>query len=417
MALETQLDIKTLNFQGQRTFLRLDLNVPNQNGKILDSSRIQATLPTLEFLIARGAKIVVASHLGRPKNHPKDQKNFSMKPVANALNKEGFEVLFMETPDSEAPRELLKGLTGKQIIMLENLRFHEGEMKNSNELAAKWLRYTDIYVNDAFGASHRAHASLEALPKQIPKRCYGLLIARELECLKKIKDNPPAPFVLVTGGSKVFDKIPLLKNLSGKIHSFIIGGAMAYTFLKARGYDPGNSKVEEKSLLIAKNFLKQMETKGKKVYLPLDHIIIEKKKSHEFRISKGPGLSGQETAMDIGPETCSHFTEVLEKAACIFWNGPMGVYERKPFDKGSIAVAKAIGRSKAFTVIGGGDSAAVAKIAGLSCKTNSFSKEEKNNVIKNKLSVDHISTGGGASLEFIQGHKLPGLEVLKIRGA
>lgn len=417
MDIKTQMDIKNLNFQGQRVFLRLDLNVPIQNRKILDPSRIQAALPTLEFLISRGAKIVVASHLGRPKNHSGDQKKFSMEPIANTLNKEGFEVFFMGSPDSEVPKELLKGLKERQIIMLENLRFHEGEIKNSNELAAIWMKYTDIYVNDAFGASHRTHASLDALPRRIPKRCHGLLIARELEYLKRIRDNPPSPFVLVIGGSKVSDKMPLLKSLSNKVHSFIIGGAMSYTFLKAKGSNPGNSKVEEKSLSMAKNFLKQMETKNKNIYLPMDHVVIEKQGSRNFQVSYGPELIQQEIAMDIGPKTCSYFTEALQKAACIFWNGPMGVYEHKPFDKGSLTIAKAIGRSKAFTVIGGGDSAAVARNAGLSFKTNPFSKEEKGNTLKNQdFSVDHISTGGGASLEFIQGHKLPGLEALKVKG-
>ena len=398
MALETMLDLKTLDLLGRRVFLRLDLNVPIKEGKVLDYNRIKASLPTLYFLISQGAKVLVASHLGRPKTG-EDRKELSLEPVASALNKEGFEVLFMETPDSEAPQELLKGLGGRKILMLENLRFAKGETENSGELAARWARYTDIYVNDAFGVSHRNHASVVALPQLVSRRCQGFLVTKEVEFLTKIRDHPPSPFVLVSGGGKVGDKLGLLESLAGKVSHFIIGGAMACSFLKARGYEVGASRVEDKMLPMAKKFLSSMEAMGKKVHLPVDHIVVKNLESDSFQVTPGPNVPESFMAVDIGPQTCSQFAKVLKEAACIFWNGPMGVYEQKPFHKGSVTIARALAESKALGVVGGGDSAAVIKESGFAC------------------SVDHISTGGGASLEFIQGRRLPGLEVLKVRGS
>ncbi len=396
MAVSSYLDIRKIEFKGKRVFLRLDLNVPIKNGKVLDDNRIVEALPTLKFLLEQGAKVIVASHLGRPKGI-EDRDKYSLEPVAHVLNQMGFEVLLMETPDSEAPYELVKSLGDSEIILLENLRFHEGETKNSGELAAKWSRYTDIYVNDAFGASHRAHASIDALAKLIPQRCYGFLIEKEIKALEKIKSNPPQPFVLITGGSKVSDKIPLLESFSERANSVIIGGAMAYTFMKVQGISVGKSLVEKEMLTTAQNFLNRMAMAGKKVYLPIDHIVVPTFESSDFSTTPDSSIPQEQIAVDIGPQTRILFTQVIQKAGSVFWNGPMGVYEKKPFDQGSLAIAKALAESQAFSVVGGGDSAAAAIDSGFADK------------------IDHISTGGGASLEFIQGIKLPGLEALKVR--
>lgn len=396
MAVKGFLDLESLDLFGKKVFLRLDLNVPLKDGKVVDKNRINAALPTLNFLIEKGAKVIVASHLGRPKT-TEDRQQLSLEPVAHCLNEKGFEVLLMDSPESEAPYELVKSLSGKQIILLENLRFAEGETKNSGELAAKWAKYTDVYVNDAFGASHRAHASIDALAKLIPERCYGFLIKKEVDSLTAIKDEPAAPFVILTGGSKVSDKVPLLESVVDKADSVVIGGAMAYTFLKADGVSVGKSLVEESMISVAKKFLAKMKGAGKNVYLPVDHIVIPTFESNEASVSVGASINAGMIAVDIGPRTREVYAEVLKSAGSVFWNGPMGIYERKPFDEGSVAMAQALADSKAFTVIGGGDSAAAVIDSG-------FSEQ-----------VDHISTGGGASLEFIQGVRLPGLEALMVR--
>ncbi len=396
MAVVGYLDINEMDFKGKRVFLRLDLNVPLKDGKILDDNRIKAALPTLNFLVESGAKVIVTSHLGRPKTE-EDKKKLSLEPVAEFFNESGFEVLLMETPDSEAPYELTKGLSGKQIIMLENLRFAEGETKNSTELAAKWARYTDIYINDAFGASHRAHASTDALPKMIPQRALGFLVEKEREALDKIRNQPAKPFTILTGGSKVSDKIPLLESFADKVDTVIIGGAMAYTFMKADGVPVGKSRVEKEALGVAKSFLARMRGADKRVLLPVDHIVVNSFGDSDFETVGTSAIPEGKLAVDIGPETRELYAEALQKAGSVFWNGPMGVYEQKPFDEGSIAMAKALSETSAFTVIGGGDSAAAAIDSGYADK------------------MDHISTGGGASLEYIQGKTLPGLESVKVR--
>jgi phosphoglycerate kinase len=396
MALQGYLDLRDIELKGKRVFCRLDLNVPLKDGQVLDKNRIQAALPTIKFLQESGAKIILASHLGRPKTD-EDRQRLSLEPVARVLNQEGFEVLLMDQPDSEAPNELTKGLGEKQVIMLENLRFAEGETKNSGELAAKWARYTDVYVNDAFGASHRAHASIDALARLVPQRCYGFLIEKEVKALTQIKDDPVRPFAILTGGGKVSDKIPLLESFADKMDVVLIGGAMAYTFLKADGLPIGGSKIEEDFVGVAKKFLDRMRGVGKKVLLPVDHIVLESFNDTEYKIEDSAAISGQLIAVDIGPKTQKLYADAIQEVGSIFWNGPMGIYERKPFDQGSIAMAKALAESSAFTVVGGGDSAAAAIESGFADK------------------MDHISTGGGASLEFIQGIKLPGLEALKVR--
>lgn len=396
MAVLGYLNLEDLELSGKKVFLRLDLNVPLKEGRVLDKNRITAALPTLNYLLENGAKVVVASHLGRPKSK-EDREKYSLEPVAQVLNEQGFEVLLMESPDSEAPYELSKGLDSKKIILLENLRFAQGETKNSGELAAKWARYTDIYVNDAFGACHRSHASIDAMARLIPTRCYGFLVKKELDALERLKNKPEAPYVLVTGGSKVSDKIPLLESLVDQVDSVVIGGAMAYTFLKAQGSPIGKSLVEESMVSTAKKFLSRMQTAEKSVHLPTDHIVLPHFESEQPRVNVGASITGDDVAVDIGPATREAYAKVIQSAGTVFWNGPMGIYERKPFDEGSVAVAQAMAKSSAFTVIGGGDSAAAAIDSG-------FADD-----------MDHISTGGGASLEFIQGVALPGLKALQVR--
>lgn len=396
MAVESYLDFKTMELSGKRVFLRLDLNVPLKDGQILDANRIEAALPTLNFLLESKAKVIVASHLGRPKSSA-DREKLSLEPVAQFFIEKGFEVLLMENPDSEAPLELTKGLGDKQIIMLENLRFSPGETENSSELAVKWARYTDVYINDAFGACHRAHASTDALPKLIPQRAFGFLIEKERAALDKIKNQPERPFAILTGGGKVSDKIPLLEAFADKVDTVMIGGAMAYTFMKADGISVGKSKIENQCLSIAKSFLNRMNDGGKKVLLPVDHVVVNNFGDTDFTVIDSAEIPEDKLAVDIGPKTRTLFADAIKEAGSIFWNGPMGVYEQKPFDEGSIAMAKALSETSAFTVVGGGDSAAAAIDSGYADK------------------MDHISTGGGASLEYIQGKKLPGLESLKVR--
>ena len=396
MAQQSFINFRELELEGKKVFLRLDLNVPLQDGVILDHNRIEAALPTLQYLLERKAQVVVASHLGRPKTE-EDRKNLSLEPIANVLSEKGIDVLLMDTPDSDAPIELLKGLKENQIIMLENLRFSEGETKNSEKLAAKWSRYCDVYINDAFGACHRAHASIEALPRIIPERAFGFLIEKEMKALGQILSDPTPPFMLLTGGSKVSDKISILEDFSEKADAILIGGAMAYTFLLAQGLPVGGSKVEKDKVHTAKDFLKRMESRGKKVYLPVDHIVVDNFNSTDFEVTSSASIPEGKIAVDIGPKTRELYAQALKTAGSIFWNGPMGVYEKKPFHEGSIAMAKALAESPAFTVVGGGDSAAAAIDSG-------FSGD-----------ISHISTGGGASMEYIQGGSLPGLEILKVR--
>lgn len=396
MGLRSYLDFDQLEVKGQRVFLRLDLNVPIKDGKVMSDNRIKAALPTIRNLLERGARLIVASHLGRPKTE-EDQKKFSLEPVAEYLSDQGLEVLLMETPDSEAPYELSKSLTNSKIILLENLRFAPGETKNSQDLAAKWSRYTDIYINDAFGACHRAHASIEALPRLVPHRAYGPLVAKEIKALEAIRNEPAQPFTLVTGGSKVSDKLPLLESFSDKVSSVVIGGGMAYTFLKVQGFEIGNSLLEKDQLKSAERFLKRMESLEKKVLLPVDHVAVQSLDDPSDTGTLCEDLKPGWMGVDIGPQSQTLFTDHILQSRTVFWNGPMGIYERPPFDKGSVQIARAIAESSAFSVVGGGDSAAAALDSG-------YAKD-----------MDHISTGGGASLEFIQGVSLPGLEALRVR--
>lgn len=392
--------IKTLRdfeMAGKTVFLRLDLNVPLEGTKITDETRITASLPTIKYCLEQGAKLIVASHLGRPKSA--DDKKFSLEPVAKRLTELlDREVVLMEEPSSEGVKHILYGNMKNQIILLENLRFDEGETENSNELAVQWASYSDIYINDAFGASHRAHASIVALPEIMKNKGIGLLIEKEIKMLSALIENPKKPYIAVLGGSKISDKIEVIEKLIDIVDGFVIGGAMAYTFLKAQGVPVGKSLVETDKVKYAKEMIQRVEARQKTMLLPVDHIA-----STEFgnvenkKLITGAAIPENYMGLDIGPQTVKNFSNVLKDANTVFWNGPMGVFENPAFSEGTFGIAKALAESKALKIVGGGDSAAAAEASGYAAQ------------------MSHISTGGGASLEYLQGEKLPGIEVLRPR--
>jgi phosphoglycerate kinase len=390
--------IRDFELAGKTVFLRLDLNVPLEGQIITDETRITASLPTIQYCLDKGAKLVVASHLGRPKSA--DDKKYSMEPVAKRLSELlNREVVLMEEPSSEGVKHVLYGNMKNQIICLENLRFDEGETENSSELAQQWASYTDIYIDDAFGACHRAHASICALPEIMPKMSgIGFLIEKEIKMLDSLTDNPKKPYLAILGGSKISDKIDMIEKLIDVVDGFIIGGAMAYTFLKAQNVSVGKSLVETDKIKYAKEMIQRMEARHKTLLLPVDHVVsTEFNNVENKKITTSAMIPENEMGLDIGPQTISNFTTALSKAATVFWNGPMGVFENKAFSAGTFAIAKAMADSNGVMIVGGGDSAAAAEASGYASK------------------MTHISTGGGASLEYLQGEKLPGLEILRAR--
>ncbi len=383
--------IDSIEFKNKRVFLRVDFNVPIKDGRIQDTRRIDEAIPTIKYILEKGAKLIIGSHFGRPNGEVSD--DLSMSPIAEYLSDQlGYDIILVDEPDSDAPKALFNGLRPKQIIMLENLRFLKGEEKNSDVLANQWASFTDIYVNDGFGVSHRAHCSVSALPRAIQKRCYGFLIQKELKNLSKLVESSDSPFGLIMGGAKVSDKITIIDRLMPKTDIFIIGGAMAYTFLKAKGVSVGTSKVEENKIGFAREFLMNCEKKGKKVLLPVDFMVSTGFDSDDAFASKH--IPDGKMALDIGPQTAEIFASEIAKLKTAFWNGPMGVYEIKSFEMGTKAVCEALSKNEGFTVIGGGDSASAA--------------------LKFGGSFSHISTGGGASLEFLEGKELPGIASLKL---
>ncbi|WP_413613198.1 phosphoglycerate kinase [Bdellovibrio sp. HCB-110] len=387
--------VRDFELEGKVVFLRLDLNVPMENGKITDENRITASLPTIQYCMEKGAKIVMASHLGRPKT--KEDKEFSLEPVAKRLQELlNAEVILVEDPDSDAPKHLLQSLKKNQLILLENVRFEEGETKDSVEFAQKIANYTDIYINDAFGASHRAHATIHALPSVMKDKGIGFLIEKEITMLDSLLQNPKRPYLAVMGGAKVSDKIAVIERLMDVVDGFIVGGAMAYTFQKAQGLPVGKSLVENDKLKYAKEMIERIEARNKTILLPVDHVatkgITDTANAH---VTKDVVIAEDELGVDIGPKTIQNFSTALREAGTIFWNGPMGIFENPAFAKGTFGIAQAIADSNAVKIVGGGDSAAAAEASGFASK------------------MTHISTGGGASLEYLQGDKLPGLEILR----
>lgn len=392
---------KTLNdmdFNGKKTLVRVDFNVPmskTEEGVITDDSRIKAALPTIKHLIEQNAKVILMSHLGRPKGEAK--KEFSLKPVADHLSSLlGQEVNFLDsdTVVDENVKKAVNNLKDGQVALLQNTRYVKGETKNDPEFAAELASLGEAFVNDAFGTCHRAHASNVGVASILPS-CLGYLVQKEVEIMGQALEDPKRPFISILGGAKVSDKIGVIENLLNKVDCIMIGGGMAYTFLKAQGKEIGTSLLEEDKIDLANSLLKEAEEKNVKFLLPLDGTIADDVAAgQEVEIVSIDNIPRDKMSLDIGPKTAELYREEILKAKTVVWNGPMGVFEIEEFSKGTNAVAQAMADSDAITIIGGGDSAAAVEQAGL------------------KEKISHVSTGGGASLEFLEGKVLPGIDAI-----
>jgi len=388
--------IEDLDVKGKTVFLRVDFNVPlNDDGTIRNDKRIKASLPAITYLLGKGAKLVLASHLGRPKGKP-DPK-MSLKPVAARLAELiGRAGLMAPAVPGPAVDALKAGLKDGQALLLENVRFHPGETKNDPELSKSLARGVDIFVNDAFGSSHRAHASVVGIVDYVPQGAAGYLMKKAVDNLRKAIVDPAKPYVAILGGAKTEDKIPVIETLLLKADTILIGGAMAYTFFLAQGSGVGASLVEPDKVEIAKDILKKAAEKGVQFLLPVDNLMTKSIASGTVdKVQEGFPFPADLMGVDIGPKTVALYAEVIAKAKTIFWNGPLGVFETPAFAQGTIKIAEAVAASGAVSIIGGGDSIAAVDKAGVSAK------------------ITHISTGGGASLEFVANQTLPGIEALE----
>ena len=387
--------IEDINVSGKKVLVRCDFNVPLDADKnITDETRINAALPTIRYLLDKGAAVILCSHLGRPKGE--FNMKYSLAPVAKRLSEKlGFEVKLASDVIGESAKKLAAEVKPGEAILLENLRFHAEEEKNDPAFAKELASMADVFVNDAFGTAHRAHASTEGVTHYLPS-VAGYLIGKELDVMGKALTNPVRPFVAILGGAKVKDKIGVITNLIDKVDALLIGGGMAYTFIKAQGGEVGNSLLDEERIGLAKELMDKAAVKGVKLILPVDNVIGDAfdNDCHQQVVESGKIPEGWE-GLDIGPKTCEQFAEVIRTAKTVVWNGPMGVFEMPNFAKGTIAVAKALAESDAISIIGGGDSAAAIEQLGFADK------------------VTHISTGGGASLEFLEGKVLPGIAALE----
>jgi phosphoglycerate kinase len=392
-----KLSIRDLDLKGKRVFIRVDFNVPIKEGRIKDDTRVRASLPTIKYALEQGAIVILASHLGRPKGGPAPE--FSLEPVAAHLAKLlDRAVSFALDCIGEPAKMAIAQATaqGHNLVVLENVRFHKEEEKNDPAFAAKLAELADLYVNDAFGSSHRAHASTEGMAKLLPQAAAGFLMEDELKYLGMALESPARPFVAILGGAKVSDKIEVIENFLGRVDTLIIGGAMAYTFFKAKGLPVGKSLVEDDKQDAARSVVARAAERGVRLELPVDHVVAEKIEAGvatETMAVDNPAI-GDRMGLDIGPKTVALYTGIIGGAKTVVWNGPMGVFETSPFDAGTTAVAKAVAAVKGTTIIGGGDSVSAVAKAGVTDQ------------------ITHISTGGGASLEFLGGAVLPGVAAL-----
>ena len=385
--------LRDLNLEGRRIFCRVDFNVPLRDGAITDDNRIRAALPTVRQLSQAGAQVALASHLGRPKGRDTE---LSLEPCAARLAELlDSEVRFADDCVGDGVEKVLKDTPEGGVCVLENLRFHSAEKKGDPHFSKALAHGFQVYVNDAFGTCHRAHASMYGIVQHLPDRAAGLLIEKEIKFLGNVVSEPRRPFVAVLGGAKVSDKIGVIRALLGRCEALVIGGAMAYTFLVARGHQVGESLVEPDKVGMAKGLLERAQAGGTRLLLPIDHRTGASIDDTTAQVTTGQDIPDGEAGFDIGPKTVERYSAALREAGTVFWNGPLGVFENPAFNQGTFEVARVIADSDAISVIGGGDSAAAVMQAGLSAQ------------------VSHVSTGGGASLQLIEGTPLPGIEALR----
>jgi phosphoglycerate kinase len=391
--------IDQIPLKGKRVFMRVDFNVPmNEQGHITDTTRIENSAATITYALKQGAKVILASHLGRPKG--KTDPRYSLFPVARQLaGILGKPVAMAEDCVGQKVAEKIDQMMEGDILLLENLRFHSGEEANEASFSRKLASMADVYINDAFGAAHRAHASTEGITKYMDVIGVGFLMKKEIDCLERATANPKRPWVMILGGAKVSDKIGIIGHLLNKVTTLLIGGGMAYTFLKAEGIEVGKSLVERDQAEQALRIASEANRQGVKFLLPVDHNVGDRFDSKAAKkVVPNGEIPSEWVGMDIGPKTVRIFSDEIKEAKTIVWNGPMGVFEMEAFAQGTISVAKSVAQSKAFSIVGGGDTVAAVKMAGVAD------------------SISHISTGGGAALAFLEGKSLPGIEALRERG-
>jgi phosphoglycerate kinase len=390
--------LDALDLGGKRVFIRVDFNVPlDASGRVADDARIRAALPTIEHAIRTNAKVILASHLGRPKGKPEDRQKYTLEPAGARLSELlQQDVTLADDCVGDGVKKLMKELKDGQVLLLENLRFHPQEEANDDAFARELASLCDVWVNDAFGTAHRAHASTAGMAKFVKEKAAGFLIQKELDYLGKVLRTPAKPFVAVLGGAKVSDKIKVIQNLMSKADSILVGGAMAYTFLKAEGVPVGKSRVEEDKVDLAKTLLEIAKQRNVELLLPVDHVCAtEASETAQRHVVNDRAIPDNLIGLDIGPKTLDRFRQRILAAKTVFWNGPMGLFEQKPWAEGTFGIARAMADTGAVTVVGGGDSAAAVEQAGLVSK------------------MKHVSTGGGASLEFVEGRVLPGIQALE----
>ena len=388
-----KLSISDLDLAGKRVFMRLDFNVPLADGKITDDTRIEAALPSIRYVLEKGGRLILASHLGRPKGKP--EPKYSLRPVAVRLAELlGKPVQFAPDCVGEEVEKMAAGLKPGEVLLLENLRFHAEEEKNDPAFSGQLASLCDVYINDAFGAAHRAHASTAGIVQYVKQAAAGFLMQKEIEALHHALTKAERPYVAIVGGAKISDKIELIENFINIADTILIGGAMAYTFLRAKGIETGKSLVEADKLGLAKELMTKASQKNVALELPVDHVVAGGLDSTDAQVTSVQNTPADRMGLDIGPETVRRYSDIIRKAKTIVWNGPMGVFENPKFAQGTFAIARAVAEASAFSIVGGGDSAAAVAQSGVESK------------------ITHISTGGGASLEFLSGQKLPGVEVL-----